>query len=61
MNEPTNSQSGQGLTYKKNTTPSPMSRIDELFARLRAAKKKALMPFITAGDPDLEFTAAVLT
>ncbi|MEX2114177.1 MAG: tryptophan synthase subunit alpha [Pirellulales bacterium] len=37
-----------------------MSRIDELFARLRSEKKKALMPFITAGDPDLEFTAAVL-
>jgi tryptophan synthase alpha chain len=37
-----------------------MSHVDELFARLRAAKKKALMPFVTAGDPDLEFTAAVL-
>jgi tryptophan synthase alpha chain len=37
-----------------------MSRIDELFAELRAKRKKALMPFITAGDPDLAFTAAVL-
>jgi tryptophan synthase alpha chain len=37
-----------------------MSAIDTLFARLRAAGKKALMPFVTAGDPDLEFTAAVL-
>jgi tryptophan synthase alpha chain len=37
-----------------------MSKVDELFARLRAAKKKALMPFVTAGDPDLEFSAAVL-
>jgi tryptophan synthase alpha chain len=53
--------SGTGcLTYKTNSDPSPMSRIDELFARLRAEKKKALMPFVTAGDPDLEFTAAVL-
>jgi tryptophan synthase alpha chain len=37
-----------------------MSRIDELFAKLRAERKKALMPFVTAGDPDLAFTAAVL-
>jgi tryptophan synthase alpha chain len=37
-----------------------MSRIDELFAQLRSQRKKALMPFVTAGDPDLEFTAAVL-
>jgi tryptophan synthase alpha chain len=37
-----------------------MSRIDDLFARLRSEKKKALMPFVTAGDPDLDFTAAVL-
>ena len=37
-----------------------MSRIDELFQKLRREGRKALMPFITAGDPDLEFTAAVL-
>src|SRR5689334_233175 len=37
-----------------------MSRIDEVFAALRQKKRKALMPFITAGDPDLEFTAALL-
>jgi tryptophan synthase alpha chain len=37
-----------------------MSRIDQLFAELRSQGKKALMPFITAGDPDLEFTAAML-
>ncbi len=37
-----------------------MSAIDELFTRLRAEKRKALMPFVTAGDPDLQFTAAVL-
>lgn len=34
--------------------------IDQLFATLRAASRKALMPFVTAGDPDLAFTAAVL-
>ena len=34
--------------------------IPELFAKLRADGRKALMPFVTAGDPDLAFTAAVL-
>jgi len=37
-----------------------MSAIDDLFERLRAENRKALLPFVTAGDPDLEFTAAVL-
>ena len=37
-----------------------MSAIDRLFAQLRASKRKALMPFVTAGDPDLEFTAEVI-
>ena len=37
-----------------------MSTIDVLFRQLRATGRKALMPFITAGDPDLEFTAAVV-
>jgi tryptophan synthase alpha chain len=37
-----------------------MSSIDKLFTDLRANKRKALMPFVTAGDPDLDFTAAVI-
>jgi tryptophan synthase alpha chain len=37
-----------------------MSVIDQLFRSLRREKRKALMPFVTAGDPDLDFTAAVL-
>lgn len=37
-----------------------MPAIDKLFSTLREAKRKALMPFVTAGDPDLAFTAAVL-
>jgi tryptophan synthase alpha chain len=37
-----------------------MSAIDTLFQQLRSDGRKALMPFITAGGPDLEFTAAVL-
>lgn len=37
-----------------------MSAIEVAFSTLRREKRKALMPFITAGDPDLTFTAAVL-
>lgn len=37
-----------------------MSAIDTLFDRLRAESRKAFMPFVTAGDPDLEFTSAVV-
>lgn len=37
-----------------------MSAIDELFHELRAAGRKAFMPFVTAGDPDLDFTAEVI-
>jgi tryptophan synthase alpha chain len=37
-----------------------MSAVDQLFRRLRAEGQKALMPFVTAGDPDLDFTADVL-
>jgi tryptophan synthase alpha chain len=37
-----------------------MSQIDDLFSELRRTGRKALMPFVTAGDPDLELTAAVI-
>ena len=37
-----------------------MSRIDDLFQNLRSSQQKAFMPFITAGDPDLDFTADLL-
>lgn len=37
-----------------------MNPIDSLFHRLRAANRKAFMPFVTAGDPDLAFTRALL-
>lgn len=37
-----------------------MSRIDTRFAELRAAGRKALIPFITAGDPSLEATVPVM-
>ena len=37
-----------------------MSAIDQLFQTLRAEGKKAFMPFITAGDPSLDFTSRLL-
>ena len=37
-----------------------MSRIEATFARLRREGKRGLIPFITAGDPDLETTGKLL-
>lgn len=37
-----------------------MPAIDDLFQQLRSENRKALMPFVTAGDPDVAFTSAVL-
>jgi len=41
-------------------TAASMSRIESLFSELHSARRKALMPFVTAGDPDLEFTSDVI-
>lgn len=38
-----------------------MSAIDDLFKQLKSENKKAFMPFITAGDPSLEFMSDMLT
>jgi tryptophan synthase alpha chain len=37
-----------------------MGRIGERFARLRAAGERALVPFVTAGDPDLATTGELV-
>ncbi|MBI1902803.1 MAG: tryptophan synthase subunit alpha [Planctomycetia bacterium] len=37
-----------------------MSAIDDVFANLRRQGKKAFIPFVTAGDPDLDFTAEAI-
>ena len=37
-----------------------MTAIDEVFRRLRASGQKAFMPFVTAGDPDLDFTLELI-
>jgi tryptophan synthase alpha chain len=37
-----------------------MTPVDRLFQNLRQSGRKAFMPFVTAGDPDLDFTADVI-
>lgn len=37
-----------------------MNRIDTRFAALKASRRKALVPFITAGDPSLDATVPVM-
>lgn len=37
-----------------------MSVLDDLFARLRAQGRKAFIPFVTAGDPHLDFTCRLI-
>lgn len=37
-----------------------MNRVDAIFESLRRRRAKALMPFVTAGDPDLATTEALL-
>src|SRR5881275_2833366 len=37
-----------------------MNPVDALFTRLRAEGRMAFMPFLTAGDPDIATTTALL-
>lgn len=37
-----------------------MSAIDDIFRKLRSENRKAFIPFVTAGDPDLAFTVDTL-
>src|ERR1041384_5153716 len=37
-----------------------MTRIDEKFRDLKAANRKAFIPYITAGDPDLKTTVELI-
>lgn len=48
------------LNRPKDVPEMPVSRLDHRFQTLRAQGRKALIPFITAGDPSLESTAAVM-
>ena len=37
-----------------------MNPVDDLFQKLRAQQRKAFIPFVTAGDPDLDTTAQLV-
>ena len=37
-----------------------MSRIAQRFSQLESSRRKALIPFVTAGDPSLEATVPVM-
>ena len=37
-----------------------MNPIDQLFTRLKAGRRKAFIPFVTAGDPDLDATVKLV-
>jgi tryptophan synthase alpha chain len=42
------------------TPETPLARLEAMFAANRAAGRKALAPFVTAGDPDVATSVAVL-
>ncbi len=42
------------------TAATALARLEAMFAANRAAGRKALAPFVTAGDPDADTTVAVL-
>ena len=42
------------------TKNKSLSKVDEMFCELKNKKKLALMPFIMAGDPNIEITAEIL-
>jgi len=46
--------------FGKLTCSVSTNRIDRLFAHLRSQKRKALVAYLVAGDPDLEFTAQLV-
>ncbi|CAE7488463.1 trpB, partial [Symbiodinium sp. CCMP2456] len=49
------------LSGRGDKADNLMSAVDRAFENLRQQNKKALVPFVTAGDPSLEITAAALT
>jgi len=42
------------------TSSTPLAKLEAMFAANRAAGRKALAPFVTAGDPDVATSVAVL-
>jgi len=37
-----------------------MKRIEETFTRLKQQQRKALIPFVTAGDPQPDYTVSLM-
>jgi tryptophan synthase alpha chain len=48
------------LAHFQNSRVDGMGRIARMFAELRSRREKALIPFITAGDPDLATTEELI-
>jgi len=48
------------LPQQEPHTVAPHERIERRFAELRAAGRRALVPYITAGHPDIERTAELI-
>ncbi len=52
---------GMGPSPSPSCPPETrMNRIDATFSRLKREGRRALMPFLTAGDPDIETTRALI-
>lgn len=50
----------KGVGAPARSEEQPVGRIGRRFAQLRARGERALVPFLTAGDPDLETTEALV-
>jgi tryptophan synthase alpha chain len=48
------------MTSSTADAAPPIAKLEAMFAANRAAGRKALAPFVTAGDPDADTTVAVL-
>jgi tryptophan synthase alpha chain len=48
------------VTTTTTAAPRPIDKLAAMFAANRAAGRKALAPFVTAGDPDADATVAIL-
>jgi tryptophan synthase alpha chain len=59
LQERTEPQTGES-TATGRWVPTSMNPIDALFQRLRSQGRKAFIPFVTAGDPDLDTTTHLI-
>lgn len=60
MRDSSNATGNRVAIARHSSTETTMNPIDALFTRLRTQKKKAFIPFLTAGDPDVETSAAII-